>query len=74
MSPSLLEKGENMKRMFLILFLSFLVTGIGIDDVYAAKPLSRDYIYVNAHTGEIVHTNAIIKTAVVVVFPPNACK
>jgi bacillolysin len=33
-------------------------------DVYASKPLSRDYIYVNAHNGEIVHTNAIIKTAV----------
>ncbi|OFX68035.1 MAG: hypothetical protein A2X14_08430 [Bacteroidetes bacterium GWD2_33_33] len=32
-------------------------------DVYASKPLSRDYIYVNAHTGEIVHTNAIIKKA-----------
>ncbi|NOQ27951.1 MAG: T9SS type A sorting domain-containing protein [Bacteroidales bacterium] len=32
-------------------------------NVYAAKPLSRDYVYVNAHTGEIVSINAIIKTA-----------
>lgn len=32
-------------------------------DVYATKPLSRDYVYVDANTGEIVHTNAIIKTA-----------
>ena len=32
-------------------------------DIYAVKPLSRDYIYVNAHSGEIVHVNAIIKTA-----------
>jgi len=32
-------------------------------DIYASKPLSRDYIYVNAHTGEIVHVNAIIKKA-----------
>jgi len=33
-------------------------------NVYAKKPLSRAYIYVDAHTGNIVHTNAIIKTAV----------
>jgi len=32
-------------------------------DIYAAKPLSRDNIYINAHTGEVVHVNAIIKTA-----------
>ncbi|HAF28980.1 MAG TPA: peptidase M4, partial [Bacteroidales bacterium] len=32
-------------------------------DVYASKPLSRDYIYVDAQTGDVVHTNAIIKTA-----------
>ncbi|MGE0076680.1 MAG: M4 family metallopeptidase, partial [Bacteroidales bacterium] len=32
-------------------------------DIYAAEPLSRDYIYVNAQTGKIVHTNAIIKKA-----------
>jgi Zn-dependent metalloprotease len=30
-------------------------------DVYAAKPLSRAYIYVNAHTGAIIHQNAILK-------------
>jgi Zn-dependent metalloprotease len=30
-------------------------------DVYAKQPVSRAYIYVNAATGEIVHTNAIIK-------------
>ena len=34
-------------------------------DIYAVKPLSRDYIYVDAQTGEIVHTNAIIKKAAV---------
>ncbi|MCB9000531.1 MAG: M4 family metallopeptidase [Bacteroidales bacterium] len=33
-------------------------------DIYATKPLSRNYVYVNAHTGEIVHVNAIIKNAV----------
>ncbi|MDX9697909.1 MAG: M4 family metallopeptidase, partial [Bacteroidales bacterium] len=32
-------------------------------DIYASKPLSRDYIYVDAQTGEIVHTNSIIKKA-----------
>jgi len=32
-------------------------------DVYAKKPLSRDFVYVNAHTGEIVHTNARIHRA-----------
>ncbi len=32
-------------------------------DVYAQEPVSRDYIYVDAHTGEIVHKNAIIKHA-----------
>jgi Zn-dependent metalloprotease len=32
-------------------------------NVYASKPLSRDFVYVNAHTGEIVSINAIIKTA-----------
>lgn len=32
-------------------------------DIYAKKPLQRDHIYVNAQTGEIVHVNAIIKTA-----------
>jgi Zn-dependent metalloprotease len=30
-------------------------------DVFAAKPLSRDYIYVNAITGKIVFRDAIIK-------------
>ncbi|NOQ27943.1 MAG: T9SS type A sorting domain-containing protein [Bacteroidales bacterium] len=33
-------------------------------DVYATLPLSRDNVYVSAHTGEIVHVNATIKTAV----------
>lgn len=33
-------------------------------DVYAQKPVRRDYIYVDAHTGAIVHSNAIIKHAV----------
>ncbi|NOQ27945.1 MAG: T9SS type A sorting domain-containing protein [Bacteroidales bacterium] len=32
-------------------------------DVYATQPLSRDYVYVNANTGEIVHVNAILVTA-----------
>lgn len=32
-------------------------------DVYAVEPLSRDYIYVDAHTGKVVHINAIIKRA-----------
>lgn len=30
-------------------------------DVYAQKPVSRDYVYVNATTGEVIHKNAIIK-------------
>lgn len=30
-------------------------------DIYALKPLSRDYVYVDAHNGEIIHINAIIK-------------
>ncbi len=30
-------------------------------DVYATKPLSRHFIYVDAQTGEVVHTNALIK-------------
>ncbi|TPE45937.1 M4 family metallopeptidase [Pontibacter mangrovi] len=32
-------------------------------DVYALEPLSRAYVYVDAHSGDIVHTNAIIKHA-----------
>lgn len=32
-------------------------------DVYAQEPLSRDYIYVDAHSGEVVHKDAIIKHA-----------
>jgi bacillolysin len=32
-------------------------------NIYAKEPLSRAYIYVNAHSGEIVHENAIIKHA-----------
>lgn len=32
-------------------------------DVYAQQPLSRDYIYVDAHTGEVVHKDPIIKHA-----------
>ncbi|GAB3829344.1 M4 family metallopeptidase [Hymenobacter jeollabukensis] len=32
-------------------------------DVYAAQPVSRAYIYVDAHTGEIVMQDAIIKHA-----------
>jgi len=30
-------------------------------DIYAETPISRDHIYVNAHTGAIVFKNAIIK-------------
>ncbi|MDY0780505.1 M4 family metallopeptidase [Tenacibaculum sp. IB213877] len=30
-------------------------------DVYATKPVSRDYIYVDAQTGEVLFKNAIIK-------------
>lgn len=33
-------------------------------DVYAMDPVSRAYIYVDAATGKIINTNAIIKTAV----------
>jgi Zn-dependent metalloprotease/chitodextrinase len=32
-------------------------------DIYATKPLSRAFIYVNANTGEIVHINTLIKNA-----------
>ncbi len=30
-------------------------------NVYAKSPISRDYIYVDATTGEVIHKNAIIK-------------
>lgn len=30
-------------------------------DIYAIEPLRREYIYVNARTGEIINTDAIIK-------------
>ncbi len=30
-------------------------------DIYAKSPISRNYVYVDAQTGEILHTNAIIK-------------
>jgi len=30
-------------------------------DIYATTPLSRDYVYVDAHTGKIIHINARIK-------------
>lgn len=33
-------------------------------DIYAQQPLSRDYVYVNAHTGDIILVNPIIKHAV----------
>lgn len=32
-------------------------------DIYAAEPLSRDHIYVNALTGQVIHRNPIIKHA-----------
>ncbi|MFD2515768.1 M4 family metallopeptidase [Pontibacter locisalis] len=32
-------------------------------DIYAQEPVSRDYVYVNAQTGEIVFKDAIIKHA-----------
>ncbi|GAB3531739.1 hypothetical protein GCM10027443_14520 [Pontibacter brevis] len=32
-------------------------------NIYAQEPLSRDYIYVDAQTGEVVHKDAIIKHA-----------
>lgn len=32
-------------------------------NIYAEKPLSRDYIYVDAITGQVIHKNAIIKHA-----------
>lgn len=32
-------------------------------NIYAAEPLSRDYVYVNAHTGNIMLKDAIIKHA-----------
>ncbi len=34
-------------------------------NIYAQQPLSRDYVYVDAHTGRIVHKDAIIKHAAV---------
>lgn len=33
-------------------------------DIYATRPLSRDHIYVDAHSGEILFKNPIIKHAV----------
>jgi Zn-dependent metalloprotease len=33
-------------------------------DIYAEEPVSRAYIYVDAHSGEIIHFNPIIKHAV----------
>ena len=33
-------------------------------NIYAAQPLSRAYIYVDAETGNVIFTNAIIKNAV----------
>ncbi len=33
-------------------------------DIYAEIPLSREYIYVDAHRGVVVHENAIIKHAI----------
>lgn len=30
-------------------------------DIYAKQPISRDYVYVDAQTGQIIHKNAIIK-------------
>lgn len=32
-------------------------------DIYAEQPLSRDYVYIDAHTGEVLHQDAIIKHA-----------
>ena len=32
-------------------------------DIYATQPLSRDYVYVDAHTGKVFYKNAIIKHA-----------
>jgi len=32
-------------------------------DIYALKPLSRGYLYIDAHTGEVLFFNAIIKHA-----------
>jgi len=33
-------------------------------DIYSTEPLSRSYVYVDAHTGKVIHQNSIIKTAV----------
>ena len=30
-------------------------------EIYATTPLSRNYVYVDAHTGKIIHVNSIIK-------------
>lgn len=38
-------------------------------DVYTTKPLARDYIYLDANTGKLLLTNAIIKHANDVVVP-----
>jgi Zn-dependent metalloprotease len=32
-------------------------------DIYAEEPLSRKYVYVDAHSGAIIHVNSIIKHA-----------
>ncbi|MHA6247908.1 M4 family metallopeptidase [Pontibacter sp. CAU 1760] len=34
-------------------------------NIYAQEPLSRSYVYVDAHTGKVVHQDAIIKHAAV---------
>jgi len=34
-------------------------------DIYALEPLSRDYIYVSATTGQILHSNPLIKSCTI---------
>ncbi len=60
------EKGTYLPEGELVIVKQFLVKGQRPDlaykfNIYAESPLSRDDIYVNAHTGAIVFKNAIIK-------------
>jgi len=57
---------EYMPQSELVIVDDFSTDEVDMDlaykfDVYAMEPLSRDWVYVNAHSGAIMLTNAIIK-------------
>ena len=57
---------EYMPKTELVIVDDFSTDIVDMDlaykfDVYAMEPLSRDWVYVNAHSGAIMLTNAIIK-------------